>query len=128
MINKTLLTGIGSFMAGGLLVSIAAVTFEKDNTGQKTDGSTKSSMQMSSDSLKDKSGDDFDKAFISEMIGHHEGAVEMAKLSKKQAKHDEIKQLSEAIILAQETEITEMKKWHMEWGYGNTNSSDHTEH
>lgn len=128
MINKTLLTGIGSFMAGGLLVSIAAVTFEKDDKGQKKDSSIISSMQMSADTLKSKSGDDFDRAFISEMIGHHEGAVEMAKLSKEQAKHDEIKQLSDAIILAQETEITEMKKWQIEWGYGNTNSNEHSEH
>ena len=30
--------------------------------------------------LKNKTGDDFDKAFIEQMIIHHQGAIEMATL------------------------------------------------
>lgn len=67
--------------------------------------------------LKNKTGDEFDQAFIASMIAHHEGAVEMAKLSAKNAKHEEIKTLSNDIIAAQEKEITQMKKWQMDWGY-----------
>jgi uncharacterized protein (DUF305 family) len=51
------------------------------------------------------------------MIAHHEGAVEMAKLSAKNDKHNEIKTLSKNIISAQEKEISEMKQWQMDWGY-----------
>ena len=50
--------------------------------------------------LTGKTGDEYDKAFIANMIAHHEGAVEMAKLSTENAKHDQIKNLSNDIITA----------------------------
>ncbi len=127
METRSLLIGISSFMAGGLLVSIAAVTFEKDKE-TASNSSMSSSMQMSADSLKGKSGDDFDKSFITEMIAHHEGAVEMAKLTSSNAKHDEIKQLSNDIISAQEKEIGQMKQWQMDWGYNNSNDTMQMDH
>lgn len=65
--------------------------------------------------LNGKTGDDFDKAFMTEMIVHHEGAVEMAQLALKNAKHQEIKDLANAIISAQNTEISEMKGWLKSW-------------
>ncbi len=65
--------------------------------------------------LENKTGDDFDKAFIENMIMHHQGAIEMAEEAKKSAKHDEIKTLSDAIISAQTTEISQMKGWYKSW-------------
>jgi len=70
--------------------------------------------------LKDKTGDEFDEAFIANMIAHHEGAVDMAKLSAKSAKHEEIKNLSNDIIAAQKKEIAEMKQWQIDWDYSST--------
>lgn len=67
--------------------------------------------------LTDKTGDDFDKAFIEMMIVHHEGAVTMAELIPSRAKHDEVKELGEAIITAQAKEIADMKQWQQDWGY-----------
>lgn len=120
MQTKPLLYGLIGFFLGGLLVAIAATTFNKPN--QEATNNTNSSMSnMSMDdmtaALKNKTGDEFDKAFISSMITHHEGAVEMAKLSAKNAKHEEIKSLSNDIIAAQEKEITEMKQWQIDWAY-----------
>ena len=128
MQTKSLLYGLIGFFLGGLLVAIAATTFNKPN--QDTTKNTNTSMSsMSMDDmtaeLNNKSGDDFDKAFIASMIAHHEGAVEMAKLSAKNAKHDEIKTLSTNIISAQENEISEMKQWQIDWGYATT-TSDHS--
>ena len=60
--------------------------------------------------LNGKTGDDFDKAFLSEMVMHHEGAVDMAEAALKSAKHQEIKNLANAIISAQNKEITDMKQ------------------
>lgn len=68
--------------------------------------------------LTGKAGDEFDKAFLSEMIMHHEGAVEMAEAALKSAKHEEIKAMANAIITAQTTEIQQMKDWQRSW-YGN---------
>lgn len=122
MDTKSLLIGIVSFIAGGLLVSTAATTFDKPVTENKIGSS---SMTPKVDTLKDKSGDEFDKEFLSQMILHHEGAVKMAQLSAQNAKHDEIKQLSLDIISAQEKEILEMKQWQADWGYKDTDSVTH---
>jgi uncharacterized protein (DUF305 family) len=67
--------------------------------------------------LEGKTGDDFDRAFLEEMIVHHEGAVEMAEMVEKSAKHQEIKDMSKAIISAQTAEIAQMKGWLRVW-YG----------
>jgi uncharacterized protein (DUF305 family) len=67
--------------------------------------------------LAGKTRDEFDKAFLSEMIMHHEGAVEMAKAALKNAQHEEIKQMANAIISAQTTEIKQMQDWQKAW-YG----------
>lgn len=122
MQTKPLLYGLIGFFAGGLLVSIAATTFEKQHTQVDGNHTTTSAMKMSTDNLKEKTGEDFDKAFIAEMIEHHEGAVEMSKLSATNAGRDEIKKLSNTIITSQESEITQMKRWQSEWGYANTNN------
>ena len=56
-------------------------------------------------------------AFLLEMIVHHQGAVDMAKQAQKQAKHQEIIDLSQKIIDAQNSEIEMMKSWQKSWGY-----------
>lgn len=119
METKSLLYGLIGFFAGGLLVATAAATFNKPEPDTPADHSSMSSMSMDSMTaeLKDKTGDDYDKTFITSMIVHHQGAVEMAKLSAKNAKHQEIKTLSENIIAAQEKEIAQMKQWQQKWDY-----------
>ena len=120
METKPLLYGLIGFFLGGLLVATAATTMNRStNQSSATPAASMSSMSMEemTNDLKGKTGDEFDKAFISSMLDHHEGAVEMAKLSAKSAKHDEIKQLSNDIIAAQEKEITQMQRWQSDWGY-----------
>lgn len=69
------------------------------------------------DSLRGKTGDDFDKAFLAEMISHHQGAIDMAYLAKTNARHDEIKTMAEDIITTQTDEINQMQLWQTQWGY-----------
>jgi uncharacterized protein (DUF305 family) len=57
----------------------------------------------------------YDALFIDSMIMHHEGAITMAKQALEKAERPEIKQLSEAIITAQEREITQMQQWRTAW-------------
>ena len=122
MQTKPLLYGLVGFFIGVFIVSVAATTFDKPSE------QTGPGMHMSADSLKQKTGDDFDAAFIKEMIVHHEGAVEMAELSATNAKHDEIKQLSTEIIAAQEKEITMMRQWQKDWGYAAADDHDGAGH
>lgn len=89
--------------------------------GSQMHGSMHSDMQDSMDGmmagLDGKIGDEFDKAFLSEMIMHHQGAVEMAEAALTNAKHEEIKAMANAIISAQTTEIGQMQSWQRNW-YG----------
>lgn len=65
--------------------------------------------------LEGKTADEFDRAFISGMIVHHQGAINMAEAALKNAKHQEIKDMSNAIISAQSREIDQMKEWQKQW-------------
>lgn len=50
-----------------------------------------------------------DERFIDAMVPHHQGAVEMAEVALENAEHEEIEQLAEDIVSAQESEIEELK-------------------
>jgi uncharacterized protein (DUF305 family) len=57
----------------------------------------------------------YDATFIDSMIVHHEGAITMAKQAQEQAERQEIKDLAQAIITAQEAEITQLREWRTAW-------------
>lgn len=65
--------------------------------------------------LSGKTGDAFDKAFLSEMIMHHEGAVEMANMVLATSKRAELTKLAKDIVTAQTKEIEMMKTWQKAW-------------
>ncbi len=67
--------------------------------------------------LEGKTGDEFDKAFIEQMIMHHQSAIDMAAPAEKNASRQEVKDLARGIISAQTAEIKQMKQWQKEWGY-----------
>lgn len=67
-------------------------------------------------------GEDYDRAFVTEMIAHHQGAVSMANLALKNAKHQELKDMAQAITDTQMQEIRQMENWKVEWGYGSSNT------
>ena len=127
METKSLLYGLVGFFIGGLLVATVATTFNGSNYETNKNDTTMNDMSMDdmAADLKNKTGDDFDKAFIAAMIVHHQGAIDMAKLSAKNANHKEIKTLSDDIIMAQDKEIAKMKQWQTEWGYSAT-TMDHS--
>lgn len=66
-------------------------------------------------SLKNKTGDDFDKAFLDEMVVHHQGAIDMANLVLTTSKRPELLELARNIITAQTQEITMMNDWRSAW-------------
>lgn len=67
--------------------------------------------------LSGKSGNDLDKAFLSEMIGHHQSAIDMAILTSANANHAEIKTLGQQIETTQMSEIMLMQDFAKEAGY-----------
>ncbi|MEU0396474.1 DUF305 domain-containing protein [Streptomyces sp. NPDC006208] len=62
------------------------------------------------DELNGVSGNPFDTMFLTMMIEHHEGAIEMAKTEKQKGAYEPAKKLADDIITAQTAEITQMKK------------------
>ncbi|MGC0409388.1 uncharacterized protein (DUF305 family) [Streptomyces sp. SAI-195] len=60
--------------------------------------------------LERASGRAFDTMFLTMMVEHHEGAVEMAGTEKAKGRYAPAKALADDIITAQNAEITEMNK------------------
>ena len=61
--------------------------------------------------------DQLDAAFMTWMIAHHQGAIDMAMLADERAAHQEVKDLAATIIASQSAEIEMMQGWLAEW-YG----------
>ena len=112
-----------AFAAGGIIIGLIISFYFYDNKNttvhqSMNEGGMHDTMTGMVSGLSGKTGDAFDKAFIDEMITHHEGAVVMAEAALKNAKHQEIKDMADAIISAQTKEINQMKVWRSSW-YGN---------
>ena len=60
-----------------------------------------------------------DQHFIVQMIPHHEGAIEMAKIALERSKRPEMLSLANAIVEAQQKEIDDMRSWYQSW-FGST--------
>ncbi|QJS13252.1 DUF305 domain-containing protein [Streptomyces argyrophyllae] len=60
--------------------------------------------------LEKATGKDFDTRFLSMMVDHHEGAVEMATTEKERGQYGPAKTMADAIVTAQNAEIKEMRQ------------------
>jgi uncharacterized protein (DUF305 family) len=59
----------------------------------------------------------FDRAFIDEMVPHHQGAIRMAAAVQSRTDNVELEQLAGSIIETQAQEIRQMNAWRKKW-YG----------
>lgn len=74
-------------------------------------------MDMGMMEVPNDSATPFDQRFLEGMIDHHQGAIEMATAALDQAEHQEVRDLAQAIISAQQAEIEQMRGWLSDW-YG----------
>lgn len=134
MDNKPILYGIIGLLLGvGITTYIASTAVNTNNTGMmRTMGMRNnqmigqqqtgmmgmgSSMNDMMNAMMGKTGDEFDQAFMSTMMVHHQGAIDMAKQAETNAKHDEIKGMARDIIDAQTKEMNMMRQWQQTWEY-----------
>jgi uncharacterized protein (DUF305 family) len=64
----------------------------------------------------------FDKAFIDEMVPHHQGAIRMARAVLDETDDGGVRSLAEAIVMTQSDEIQQMNRWRRAW-YGEASPS-----
>lgn len=72
---------------------------------------TKSMTDMHSEMMVGMAYNDPDTAFAKGMLGHHRGAVNMAKIQLKYGTDETMRQLAQDIIDSQQLEIDIMNKW-----------------
>ncbi len=81
----------------------------------KNNGMHGGMMGDESDMTKLEQSADFDKAFVEEMIPHHQMAVMMANMLKGGTKRPEMEKLADDIVSTQTKEIDQMRSWLKEW-------------
>ena len=64
-----------------------------------------------------KNAPDFDRAFIEQMIPHHQMGVMMASHAQWRTQHRELQTLQAAMVKVQSQEIAQMEQWYRQW-YG----------
>jgi uncharacterized protein (DUF305 family) len=134
-INTSVLYGIIGFLIGIILTGSFCLMNNNKRDWDKKDYSGKMMMHKMPDgtmmnnvgmdmhsmmdgmmaTLEGKTGDEFDKAFLSEMIVHHQGAVDMAQAVLDTSKKPELIKLANEIISAQTKEIKMMQDWQKAW-------------
>jgi uncharacterized protein (DUF305 family) len=80
-------------------------------TDGKADAAYKASMTKMMSDMDAKPTGDADKDFVSMMMPHHQGAIDMAKVELKYGKDPVLRKMADDIVKAQEKEIGEMKSW-----------------
>lgn len=83
---------------------------QNNNISRTITGSALNNMMgQNSLSLQSKTGTEFDREFLIQMILHHENGVELAKLALEKSEDAEIKQIAQDILDSQTTEIQSMQ-------------------
>lgn len=114
---------LGGLLIAGSFIFVNNKQSYEEGAHRMSDGSMMSdsgmdmgdTMKGMMSGLEGKTGDAFDKGFLSEMIVHHQGAVEMAQAVLKTSERAELVKLAKDIISAQTGEITMMQSWQKAW-------------
>lgn len=105
----------GWLVWGSNLVSKETTHVMPNGQVMNNDGSMESMMHQMNSNIEGKTGDELDEAFINEMIVHHQGAIDMAKLVLEKSEKPELIKLANEIITAQTKEIEQMTFWKKSW-------------
>lgn len=110
------------FVAFGLIIILLVfvILLLNDKSQNKLNSSTETSQSSQSDNqtssmYANMTGNQFDKAYLTDMIAHHQGALNMASQARELATKAEIRTLADAILSTQATEVQQMMDWQQEW-------------
>lgn len=95
------------------MLVVAGVMMFPGSTGaapSSANGPDFAKMMMAMDELKQKSGAEFDIAYINSIIPHHQDAIMMADMVNDDAPHQEVRDAANKIIEDQKKEIEDLTK------------------
>ena len=84
--------------------------------GSRSDKAYAAAMASMMRDMNAKPTGDADRDFVTMMLPHHQGAVEMAGVELRYGKDPQLLALARAIIAAQEKEIAAMREWQAKHG------------
>ena len=114
MKNNSFLIGIIGALIGGFVVWLLTVCLGNGMFGHWRMMGSYLGNDLNKSGFSSMMGN-IDAHFIEQMIPHHEGAIDMARLALEKSTRPEIKELSNNIITSQSAEITQMKDWYRDW-------------
>ncbi len=112
--HTNIIFGTGAAFIIGILAGYIIGSNARPTTAMH-DMSMSGAMDSMTMGLSGKSGDDLDKAFLDEMIVHHQGGVDMAQTLLSGTKRPELIKLGTDIVRAQTGEIGMMKELRARW-------------
>lgn len=118
------LVGLTAVIAG-----IATYTLVQHNAPQNT-ANNSSDIVATSETYKKYNaleGEAYDKAFLANMIVHHESAMNMAEMANGAAGRNEIRSLALDISTIQGKEVSDMNSLQKQWGYPITSGHNMTD-
>ena len=106
---------IRTIFAAAVLVTLPVLALAQDDHASGHDIGGAALMEANRTMMEAMDGmqptGDTDRDFVTMMIAHHQGAIDMAKVELAHGDDPEIRAMAEAIIAAQEAEIVEMREW-----------------
>jgi uncharacterized protein (DUF305 family) len=112
---KYLMTGLTTLLL--ILSTSTLAQHDMHDMGNMNDMNNMDMKMGSHNMLENLQGEDLEVAFLSGMIKHHEGAIEMAQWISERTQNADIQAAAETIIAAQGPEIEQMTQWLQDW-YG----------
>lgn len=97
----------GAFIAGGVLIWVLLTTSQMSVRMNK--------FMDNVEVPSTQSRMDVDVHFIEQMIPHHDSAITMARLALEKSSNEDIRALSNNIIVSQSRENEMMKAWYKDW-------------
>ena len=85
------------------------------NNNHQMGGNMNSMMMDMTKRMQGKTGSELDKVFLEDMIVHHQGAVDMAKILATGTQRPELQKMASDIITVQNKEIEMMQGWLKQW-------------
>lgn len=91
------------------LIAAGSLLFAADKKHEEMGHSPMAAM------IADKSGPEFEAAFLAMMIHHHKGGAPMWNLAAQKSKNETILSLQKKTVPKEEKEIEQMRSWLKEW-------------